>query len=116
MNILLYAAVTIAVTKIALFFAWNTAFMSAQKTDSWHHIYTGFCLVLVTYFLPRKYARLGYGIGLGLILDEIHHLGYLLGISECVDYWSRASYLSTGVSFLALLVGVLFYNRWQRTS
>ena len=49
---------TIASTRLLLFLFWNSELMVNQKVDTWHHMYTGALLVLLSFILPRNGARL----------------------------------------------------------
>ncbi len=95
---------TIAVTRIVLFFVWSSAQFTGQMTDGWHHIYTGVILMLLSLAVPKKYSKVVLGIGLGLFLDELIHVFHLLGIVEETDYWSATSIITTVVGYCAIFL------------
>lgn len=95
---------TIAATRIVLFFAWSSEQFSGQVADGWHHIYTGAVLMLLSFVVPKKYSKIVLGIGLGLFLDELIHLFHLLGIVEETDYWSAPSVITTVIGYCAIFL------------
>ena len=94
---------TILVTRLSLFIIWNTARFSSQKTDFWHHMYTGIVLMLFSLFLHKKYKQVIFGIGIGLFLDEFIHLFHLMGMVKETDYWSFTSIATTITGFLGFV-------------
>jgi hypothetical protein len=103
--------ITILATRIYLFLLWNNNLFLNQKTDYWHHMYTGMILMLVSIFIPQKYRTISFGIGLGLFIDELIHLFHVLGITAATDYWSIKSISTTILGLLLVLAIELVYKR-----
>lgn len=103
--------ITILVTRFFLFLIWNNSFFLSQKTDYWHHMYTGIILMLITIFIPQKYRAISFGIGLGLFIDEFIHVFHILGIISATDYWSFKSISTTVLGLLLFLTLELMYKR-----
>ncbi len=100
---------TIVLSRITLFLLWTTPLMVSQRTDAWHHMYTGVILILVARFVLKKHSSFVFAIGLGLFLDEFIHLFHLLGFISAVDYWDWKSIAMTLLGLL-ILFRVLKYK------
>ena len=91
---LLATLFTLIGTRITLFLLWNTLFMYFQKNDIWHHFYTGFILIVLSTYLPHKLIDYIQAFGLGLMIDELMLIPYLIRITHTFEYWSTGSYLT----------------------
>jgi hypothetical protein len=103
--------VTIFITRFSLFLIWNNSLFLDQKSDYWHHMYTGMILMLASIFIPQKYRTISFGIGLGLFIDELIHLFHLLGVTNATDYWSLKSIITTVLGLLFVLIFEFMFKR-----
>lgn len=103
--------ITILATRIYLYLIWNNTLFLSQKTDFWHHMYTGIILMLGSIFIPQKYRTISFGVGLGLFIDELIHLFHILGLTTASDYWSFKSVMTTIMGILIVLVFGFVHQR-----
>jgi len=48
---------TIIITRLVLYFSWSSAPMELFIYDSWHHMYTGVLLMIISILLPKKISK-----------------------------------------------------------
>lgn len=90
---------TIIITRFFLYIYWGTKTIELQKIDNWHHIYTGFLLILISLIFKHRSKLLIWSVGLGLIFDEFIHIFHLMQVIEPQSYWSAQSIGMTILSF-----------------
>ena len=99
---------TIIITRVLIYL---TPRNSLIYQDQFHHIYYGFILLIVYFFIkknPLSYVLLA--VSLGLITDQVtqvpfyltHLFGYELAPIPFWDYWSTYSLVSTGIITLII--------------
>jgi len=108
--------ITIAATRIFLYVTWNSIFLTSQKVDSWHHMYTGAILIVLSLALSKRCRVIGIGVGLGLFLDEFIHLFHILGITKTTDYWSSKSIIATTIGVIISAIVIRFVKLKKITS
>ena len=87
------------ITRLILWFLWDTSIFAASKTDIWHHAYTGLILFIGGGLIANNLFKLIFqGIGVGLMIDEATVPFKILGIWE-PDYWSIGSWGTAIVLF-----------------
>jgi LPXTG-motif cell wall-anchored protein len=104
---------TVLISRAFLFLVWDNDLFLTQKTDGWHHMYTGVIVMALARIVPKRVFNLFFGIGLGLLTDELIHIFHILGITAETDYWSFKS-IATTVLGLLLILGLAFiYKKKQ---
>ena len=91
---------TIILTRVVLFVSWDSSLMAITMYDSWHHMYTGGAMMLVSLILPKRLSKIILAVGLGLFLDELIHLFHLLGLATSHDYWSFETIATTAAGLI----------------
>jgi len=76
-------------------------------------MYSGVVIMAVSLALPDRYRKIGFGVGLGLFLDEFIHLFHILGFTQEIDYWSPKSIITTALGVI-LIVVVLWLVKVKR--
>ncbi|PIR62704.1 MAG: hypothetical protein COU65_01830 [Candidatus Pacebacteria bacterium CG10_big_fil_rev_8_21_14_0_10_42_12] len=104
---------TIIITRLVLYFSWSSAPMELFIYDSWHHMYTGVLLMIISILLPKKISKAIAAIGLGLFLDELIHLFHLMGLTTAHDYWSFVTISTTILGILTTAVTLHVLKRIQ---
>ena len=111
---ILIVLLVIFFTKIALFIIWDNSYMIVQKQDSWHHMYTGIIIILISPIFPSRIRYIMLAAGLGLFLDEVVHLFHLFGLRKATDYWSATSIIYTIAGYTLAYFGILLLQRYHK--
>lgn len=97
--------VTILLTRIILFFMWDSTVMKPQIEDNWHHMYTGILLVMATLPFSTHVVKIVRAVGIGLFIDEWMHVFHVIFQIKTMDYWS-------GDFLLVTLIGIILVGRY----
>jgi|SRR3989338_451493 len=106
MKILTTALITILLTRISVAIAVAAPSLHFIFYDQTYHLYYGLALMVLAVAIKFwNYALILFGIGIGLFIDDIAALTYILGyVSEnpLADYWSALFILPLLMSLLIL--------------
>ena len=108
MKITTTAIITVIVMKIFVAIAANSPTLQFIFEDQSYHFYYGLLLIIFSLvFRKAKFAYLLFGIGVGLFVDDVAALKYVMtgpAQTPIQDYWSPLFILPLMVGLFALVL------------
>ena len=108
MKITISAIATLVVMRIFIAIAANSPTLQFIFEDQSYHLYYGLALMFLAVFLRRrKYAYIFFGVGVGLFIDDVGALKYVMtgpAQTPIQEYWSPLFVIPLVVGLFALAI------------